>query len=142
MYCMYFLLICLSFSLPNDSWRSNLKICNNFAYFQHFFRYVKGMLLGKFTPIFYSRIVIYSSHLNEQKKTHQKILIFHEVMPCQSLPIFQLIWNASKIFPRYMTSLEPNVRNYAYMSILSNVFALRVFAYPFPFGKLKYCFLR
>ena len=100
------------------------------------------MLLGKFTPIFYSRIVIYSSHLNEQKKTHQKILIFHEVMPCQSLPIFQLIWNASKIFPRYMTSLEPNVRNYAYISILFQCICFKNVRIPFPIWKVKILFLK
>ena len=82
-----------------------------------FCRSIKGMLLSKFTPIFYWRIVIYSSNLEEQKKPHQKILIFDEVMACQSLLIFQLISNASKIFPRCMTSLEPNVGNSVYISI-------------------------
>ena len=99
------------------------------------------MLLGKFIPIFYSRIAIYSSHLNEQKKTHQKILIFDEVMACQSSQIYQPISNARKIFPRCMTSLEPNVRNLAYISIHFQYICFKSIRIPFPVRKVEILFL-
>ena len=99
------------------------------------------MLRPNFTPIFYSRIAICSSNLNEQKKTHQKILIFAEVMACQSLLIFQFISNANKIFPRSMTSLEPNDKNSLYISIHFHYICVKIIRTFFLVRKVEVLFL-
>ena len=62
-------------------------------------------------PIFSGDIESPSKNLNEQKKTHQKILIFDEVMAHQSSPFFvplknDMIWRFDD-----MTSLEHKVEN-------------------------------
>ena len=69
----------------NSNWFSLLK-ARNFKVRQR----------GRITPFSYSRYRIPFKNLNEQKKPHQKILIFDEVMACHRSPFFGALKNDLK----------------------------------------------
>ena len=60
------------------------------------FKRVQGRQSPKFALFFNLRNNISFKNLNEQKKTHQKILSFDEVMACQSSPFFGPVKNELK----------------------------------------------
>ena len=89
-------------------------------------------------PPFFFRELQSTHHNWTIKKNASKNINFWR---SYGLLICQLISNASKIFPRCMTSLKPNVRNSVYISMLFRYICFKSIHISFPVRKVEILFL-